>query len=301
MFKHLLVPLDGSNLAESVLPDAAYLSQALNASVTLIHIIEKNAPKEIHSDRHLTDSDEAFHYLEDIAKKSFPNKSDVKTHVHTTQESNVARSIAEHAEEFTPDLVILCSHGRGGMRDVLMGSIAQQVIALGETPVLLIRPEESPVPSIPFQKIFLPLDGNPEHEQSITVAADLARSLQANLHFMMAVPTYQTLHGEQAATGKLLPGATAAMLDLAEQGAEEYLNQQLDQLKDAQIQLSAEVARGDPVPTIVDAANRYGANLIVLGTHGKTGTDAFWSGSTASKIPGRTHIPLLLVPVLKSK
>jgi nucleotide-binding universal stress UspA family protein len=89
------------------------------------------------------------------------------------------------------------------------------------------------------------------------------------------------------------------MLDLAEQGAEEYLRRQMDQLKDIQIQLSAEVARGDPAAVIVEVANRLNANLIILGTHGKTGTDAFWSGSTTSKIPGRTHIPLLLVPVRK--
>jgi nucleotide-binding universal stress UspA family protein len=299
MFKHLLVPLDGSSLAETALPEAAYLSKALNASVTLVHIIERNAPKEIHSDRHLTESDEAFGYLEEIAEKSFPNKSDVKTHVHTTQESNVARSIVEHAQEFIPDLVILCSHGRGGMRDVLLGSIAQQVIALGETPVLLIRPGESPISSIPIQKILLPLDGNAEHEQGMAVGAGLARSLKASLHLMTVVPTFQNLRGEQAATGRLLPGATAAMLDLAEQGAEEYLLRQLDQLKDAQIQLSAEVARGDPAVVIVDAANRLNDNLIILGTHGKIGTDAFWSGSTTPKISGHTHIPLLLVPVLK--
>ncbi len=297
MFKHLLVPLDGSTLAETALPEAAYLSQALNASVTLIHIIERNAPKEIHSDRHLTDSDEAFSYLEDIAGKSFPDKRSVKTHVHTTQESNVARSIVEHALEFIPDLVILCSHGRGGMRDVITGSIAQQVIAFGETPVLLIRPGEKPFPSIPIQKILIPLDGNAEHEQGIAVAVGLAQSLQASLHLLTAVPTPQTLRGEQAATGRLLPGATAAMLDLAEQGAEEYLRRQMDQLKDVQIQLSAEVARGDPAAVIVDAANHLNANLIILGTHGKTGTDAFWSGSTTPKIPGRTRIPLLLVPV----
>ncbi len=68
MFKQLLVPLDGSRLAEAALPAAPYLAHILNASVKLVHIIEKNAPKEIHGDRHLTDNEEARTYLEDVAK-----------------------------------------------------------------------------------------------------------------------------------------------------------------------------------------------------------------------------------------
>ena len=59
MFKHLLVPLDGSKLSESALPAAVHLAQALDASVTLIHVIEKDAPREVHKDRHLTDPEEA--------------------------------------------------------------------------------------------------------------------------------------------------------------------------------------------------------------------------------------------------
>ena len=59
MFKHLLVPLDGSPLAEAALPAAAYLAQKLGASVTLLHVIEQDAPQEIHGERHLTDPDEA--------------------------------------------------------------------------------------------------------------------------------------------------------------------------------------------------------------------------------------------------
>jgi nucleotide-binding universal stress UspA family protein len=59
MFKHLLVPLDGSRLAEAALPAAACLAEQLGASITLIHIIERDASGEIHGERHLTTPDEA--------------------------------------------------------------------------------------------------------------------------------------------------------------------------------------------------------------------------------------------------
>ena len=297
MFKHLLVPLDGSHLAEAALPAAKFLAQKLLASVTLIHVIERNAPKEIHSERHLTDSDEARQYLGKIVEETFPKGFEVKTHVHTAEVSDVARSIADHTEEFTPDLVILCTHGRGGMRDLLFGSIAQQVIAFKKTPVLLIRPTEDQSKAFTCEKILVPLDGNSEHEQSLTAGVEFAQALKASLHLVMVVPTVGTLTGEQAATARLMPGATHVMLEAAELGAEDYLHQRLEGLKDLPIPLSAEVARGDPAEVIIETADQVKADLIVLSTHGKAGTEAFWSGSVAPKIAMRSQVPLLLVPV----
>lgn len=297
MFKHLLVPLDGSSLAESALPAAKFLSQRLHASVTLIHVIEQNAPKEIHSEHHLTEADEAARYLEKVAVEAFPPGSEVEIHVHSAQVDDVARSIVDHAEEFAPDLIIMCTHGRGGMRDLLFGSIAQQVIAFKKTPVLLVRPTEEQSQNFTCEKILVPLDGNPEHEQGLTAGVELSDSLGASLHLVMVVPTFGTLTGEQAAAARLLPGTTQAMLDATELGAEEYLRNCLETLKDRSSHLTAEVVRGDPAMVIIETASQAGADLIVLGTHGKAGTEAFWSGSVAPKIITRSQVPLLLVPV----
>ena len=68
MFKNILVPLDGSHLAEAALPAAASLAEKLNAPVTLLHIIEQNAPEAIHNERHLTKPEEAENYLQDLAQ-----------------------------------------------------------------------------------------------------------------------------------------------------------------------------------------------------------------------------------------
>ena len=298
MFKHLLVPLDGSHLAESALPAAAFFAQALNASVTLVHIIERNAPKEIHSDHHITEAEEGLAYLAEVAQRSFPETVPVETHVHTTQESDVARSIVDHSQEFTPDLVILCTHGRGGMRDLLFGNIAQQVIAAGKTPVLLIRPGlMASTEQFACHKVLLPLDGNPEHEQGVGLAGELCQGLGAELHLLMVVPTYGTLTGDAAATSRLMPGATSVMLEMAEMGAAEYLQRILANMKSYKLSVTAEVRRGEPVNVIGETSEEVNADLIVLGTHGKTGTDAFWSGSVTPKVSGRSRVPLLLVPV----
>ena len=94
MFKRLLVPLDGSRLAEAAIPAAHLLAQKAGASVALLHIIEKDAPTQIHGERHLTNIDEATAYLAEAAQR-FPPDIPVECHVHTLETANVARGIAD--------------------------------------------------------------------------------------------------------------------------------------------------------------------------------------------------------------
>ena len=301
MFKHLLVPLDGSKLAEASLPAAVMLSQALGSTVTLLHIIEKDVSPEIHGDRHLTNNDEACKYLDEVAQRFFPPNVQVETHVHTEQVSDITRSIVDHTGEFAPDLIVMCTHGEGGLKEIMMGSIAQQVIGRGKTPILLVKAgEEGAVPFTSFKKILVPLDGKAEHEQCLPVAAGLAQLFSANLALLTVVHTLGTLPGERAATGWMLPGATRAILDLDEQTAEEYLEKQAAERRANGLKVSTSVRRGDPAQQILAVAQAQGTDLIVLGTHGKGGMKAFWAGSVAPKVVVEAKSPLLLVPVKRN-
>ena len=304
MFKHLLVPLDGSALAEAALPAVFYLAQALGASVTLIHIIEADAPQEIHGERHLSEPDEACAYLENVAGM-FPKDLSVECHVHTLPASDVARGIVEHVDEFAPDLIVMCTHGSGGLRGLVVGSIAQQAIALGKTPLLLIHPGK-PAPSSasgggsgwgPLRRLLVPLDGNADHEQALTVARGLAGSCGAELYLLMAVHTSGSLTWQPAATARMLPSMTDAYLDLAQEDGVAYLRRCLTALQGSGLVVAAEVQRGDPADVIVKTATKAQADLIVLSTHARSQMDAFWSGSVTPKVASRSHLPLLLVPV----
>jgi nucleotide-binding universal stress UspA family protein len=298
MFKHVLIPLDGSKLAEAALPAAAFVAKNMGASVTLIHIIEKNAPAEIHGEAHLRDPQEALAYLDSVARAAFPPSVRVSTHVHTEEESNIPRSIVDHAGEYDPDLIILCSHGSGGLRDLLFGSIAQQVINAGATPVMIIHPRSSgEAQTFNCQQLLVPVDAEAGHEQGIETAAGLARHCAMKMQLLAVIPTLGTLPGEHAATGILLPAATRAMLEIAEENAREYLAGWIKRLRADDIAVSVQVERGDPAQVIVAASRATGADLIVLGTHGKSGQDAFWAGSVAPKVASQVHVPLLLVPV----
>jgi nucleotide-binding universal stress UspA family protein len=298
MFKHLLVPLDGSRLAEAALPAAAYLAESLGARVTLVHAIEQRAPQEVHGEHHLADPDEAEAYLQEVAGRAFPAGVPVDWHVHTTEVSDVADSLIEHTTELGPDLIVMCTHGRGGLRSWLWGSIAQQVIARGTTPVLLIQPDSSGQ-TLPFtcKRLLVPLDGNPEHEQGLVVAVGLAQVCGAELHLMAVVHTLSTLPGQRAATARLLPAATSLLLDLSGEGAEELLRRKVAELEPLGLSSTVRVCRGDPATAIVRTAQEVNADLVILGTHGKAGMDAFWSGSVAPQVSSRSRAPLLLVPV----
>ena len=298
MFKHILVPIDGSLLAEAALPAASFLAEKLQARVTLMHVMERNAPDKVHGQPHLKNPQDAERYLKELAKRSFPEGIRVDCHVHANEVDDVAGSIVAHADELTHDLVIMCSHGRGAALHLFLGSIAQSVIALGAKPVLITHPDEQGRPPVfSCRHILVPMDDNPEHAKALPVSKDLARACNATLHIVSVIPELATLSGDQAAASKMLPGTTSQLLDLTAQDANKYFQEMVDGLRQEGFEASAHVLRGDPASVIVEAAVRAQIDLIVISTHGKTGMNAFWSGSVAHRICSQSRVPLLLIPI----
>ena len=299
MFKNILVPLDGSNLSEASLVPAAILAEKFKAPVTLLHVIEQDAPSEVHADRHLTKPDEAIAYLEDIAKRAFPAKVKVKTHVHTAPVADVTRSIVEHiTTEFKPDLIVTCTHGKSGIRDALFGSIAQQIVTQVKIPLLLIKPVS---PRFKLEKILVPLDPDSAHDYSFPFAESLAQAFKAELHLLSVIPTFSALADEQAAAGNLMPVTTQAFLDMKEENARQDLQNHVDALKKNGLTASVEIVRGDPASVIIKTAEHTDMDVIVLSTHRRKGMGAFWARSVAPKVAQKTKIPLLLIPLSQNE
>ena len=166
-FRRLLVPLDGSRLAEAVLPVGARLADECGATVVLQHVIEKDAPTQVHGERHLQSREEAQAYLAEVAQRLASPGRDVECHTHAVRAADVAESIALDAEEHAIDLTILCTHGAGGIRAALWGTVAQQVLQHSTRPILLIRaPLDGSPATLAPQTIMVSLDG--------TIAAEAA-------------------------------------------------------------------------------------------------------------------------------
>ena len=280
------------------MPIVIHLAQKLQAAVTLVHVIEKNAPAKIHGEPHLSRPEEAEYYLDDVERRFFPPGLRVDKHVHKTAITDVAGSIAEHSREFKSDLVVMCTHGRSGMRKLLFGSIAQQVVSAKVTPVLLIRPTEGGTAAFLSGRPFLvPLDGTAAREQALPFAALLASACEVDLKLLMVVPTLQTLSGVETTSRILLPATTQEILAFASEDAEEYVRQLLSSLGANGPRATAEIRRGDLAEVIVTEAHRLGVDMIIMGTLGTVGLNAFWSSSLAPRVTERTHLALLLVPV----
>jgi nucleotide-binding universal stress UspA family protein len=294
--KHLIVPLDGSRLAEAALPVTRQLAQKLGAPVTLVHLIERHPPQQIHGEQHLSDPAEAEEYLSKLRHRLFPSDPRVEQHVHATQVTNVPRAIADHAAELGSDLVVMCAHGQTGLRKLLFGSIAQRVAASGAVPVLLIRPGEAgAAPILTERPVLVLLDGSVVDSQSLPLAAALAKVSGVTLHLVVAVPTLRTLSGVGAASGLLLPAATKNILQLAHADASEYLARQIALLRADGLRVFGEVLRGEPSDIVARTARQVGPDLIVLGIHNEEGLAGFLSTSAVSKLADSTHLPLLLV------
>ena len=211
---------------------------------------------------------------------------------------DVAGSIVAHTEELAYDLVIMCSHGRGAALHLFLGSIAQSVIARGSHPVLITHPDpQGTPPSFSCRHLLVPMDNDPEHAQALPVSKDLARACGATLHLVTVVPDLGALSSGKAMATRLLPGTTNRLQYLATQDAENYFREIEGGLWQEGFQARAHVLRGEPASVIVEAAQAAVIGLIVLGTHGKTGMDAFWAGSVAHRIVSQSRIPLLLIPV----
>ena len=296
--RRLLVPLDGSRLAETVVPFAIALGARLGARVILLHVMERAAPAVVHGDRHLTDTVQAEEYLAGVAAR-FAGAVEVERHVHPNPQNDVANSIADHAVDLNADLIVLCTHGRGNARRMLFGSVAQRVVNRGTTPILLLRPDDRVRPAdadaLDVRRIVAPLDGGAASEAVLPLVAVLASAYRAAVTLVRVVPTLATVTGEQAGVAKFTPSATAASLDLEDTAADTYLRAVATCLRAGHTDISVVVVRGEPAHKILEIAARTDAGIIAMATHGRAGLDAFVSGSVASIVAAKYPRPILLV------
>lgn len=294
--RNLLVPLDGSRAAEAAIPLATFLGQHLGATITLLHIVEYTPPPKVHGEPHLQTAAQAEDYLEEVASTLTGRGVRIQIHVHSDPETDVAASIVAHRVEQAADLVVMSTHGRGGMRNWVLGSIAQRVVQQG-SPVLLVRSDLLGGPPERIQRVRVALDGTVSSEASLPMAAAIAVGCRVPMDLMIVVPTVATLRSEQRSVAAFLPSTVAALLDLEAEAAAEYLQvvgQRLE--KEYGLRIALEIRRGDPSTEIIRATHRD--LLLAMATHGRYGLASLWAGGVAARVMADTRAPVLLVPGL---
>ncbi len=292
--ERLLLPLDGSGRAEAAVKLAAFLARRLGAELVLLHIVERRPPERVHGEPHLRTAAEAEAYLDRVSARLRELGVAARTHVHAGPEADVAAAIAAHLQEQAGDLIVMSTHGRGGVRGWVLGSIAQQVVRRG-CPVLLVRPEVPGGPPEGISRVVVPLDGTPTGEAALPLAAAIAAGCGLPVTLLTVVPLVGTIRPEQRPVATFLPAATAAMLDLEAGAAAEYLRAVAARLEpEFGLQVSFEVRRGDPVAEVVKVAERD--VLVAMAARGRYGLAGLWEGSVSARVLAASRGPVLLVP-----
>lgn len=184
MFENILVPLDGSRLAECVIPHAIAFGEANQSQVHLLRVVV-SSPEDPRADpgdpldwkcRKM----EAEAYLERIAAR-FLDRG-IRAHFKVG-EGQPAEAIVDYGHGADIDLVMLSSHGRDGLTGWNMSSVVQKVILRAQTSIMLIRAQQPDDPGAAhrYRRILLPLDGSRRAESVLPTAVDLSRSWSAEL------------------------------------------------------------------------------------------------------------------------
>jgi nucleotide-binding universal stress UspA family protein len=294
VFQHILVPLDGSTLAEDVLEPVVTMASALGSQVTLLHVLEREAPTRVHGEAHITDAATGAHYLGQVADRIHGRVPDVQVHIHSRPIDDVAAAINAHAAEFGVDLVAMCKHGGSGLRQALMGGIALRILKGGGTAVLLrSKPQDTPQP-YKLERLLVPLDLEHDHTAGLEVSARVATATGASIHLITAVATVSRAP-RSAVPVSLSPRAEAAEIEMQIEDTDKYLGEQENELRRLGLNVSREVIRGEPVDSILGAAGRLSADLVVMTTHARSGVEGWYRGSTGFRVISRAHQTLLLL------
>jgi nucleotide-binding universal stress UspA family protein len=309
MYRTLLVPLDGSPFGEAALPLAAALAQATGAGLSLCLVHDPSAyirfsPGDVAIPPH--DSGfmqqvvaEQRAYLDDVVARC------VAAGVPATAawlEGTVVEAIHERAQVLGADLIVLSTHGRGGLARVWIGSVATSLIGRATLPILLVRPAEGAAPAAgaPIDAtaaraafgapVLVTLDGSPFAEQVLEHARTLAAAMGSPLELFLAV---------EPGSVRLAPfGAEALLADESallqeERDAAEYL-ERVARRFDIPTATRSVTTDMSPARAIIERVAASPHAAVALATHGRSGLSRLLLGSVADKLLRTIDRPLLV-------
>jgi nucleotide-binding universal stress UspA family protein len=294
----ILVPLDGSDLAERAAPVAAELARKAGAALELVHVHVPLPAEPIYVDG-LPVLDEHLHPLRKRHEQVYLDRAVERLAAGVTArgvilEGGAASALAAHARNAGAALVVMTTHGRGGLERAWLGSVAEALVRLSPVPVLLVRPAAAAVPAA-FRRILVPLDGSAMGEAVLEHAARLARlDPGAELVLLQVVqPVGSAVWVPDAAVLASWPTGDLARRD--EENARLYLRGVADRLDKQGLHVRAGVRVGGTVAlAILDAVKEEKVDLVALSTHGRSGLARLALGSTADKVLRGCPVPVLV-------
>ena len=284
MYERILVPLDGSELAEGALPYVEEVAARLNSEVILFTVCVAGDCLERPMRAYLEKKAGELESLE------------IKASL-LVAEGNVANEILDFAEKNNIGLIIISTHGRSGISRWALGSIANKVMQGSRIPILLIRSSkpEAVLAEKELQNILVPLDGSRFAEGVIPYVEGLAGGMNSEVTLLRVIEPIEhpsfARHAVEFDEGKYVK----ALMSTAERKAKRYLSKIERALRDEDVEVSSALLVGKPTQTILQYADDNSVSLIALATHGFSGITRWAYGSVASKIIEGSSMPILLV------
>ena len=300
MFERILIPLDGSPRAELILTQMARIMRLKDSEFILCQ--SSHVPMDIETPKTTSFYDQrrrdAKSYLEEAAGRYSDRGARVRIRVGEGSPSELILDAA-HAEGAT--MIAMTTHGRTGIARWSMGSVAEKVVRGGTVPVLLLRsfrPSEhggmDPVAAeeLPFRKILVPVDGSAPSLASVGPALEFGTLTGAEMMVLHVRPFVSP-------PGPLLPGMEAA-LPLFQPptpvpGEDPVITPAADRFRASGLKVTAVSVEGDAAAEILDRSAAHDVDLIVMGTHGRSGLSRWLTGSVAERVLRSATVPLLLV------
>jgi len=298
MYKRILVPLDGSPLAEQVLPYVRFLARGFHCPVTLLRAVE--APPNIsltdpgygmYQNQSATLRLEAREYVARIAESMKQDGLEVSSVV---QVGNPALAIINEATKEPATLITMSTHGRSGIMRWFLGSVTDRVLHATRNPLLIIRvQEESELKQeVRLDTVIVPLDGSSLAEQVLPHVAPIAKALGLKVALVRITPV-------AAEFAHYIEYVPAPYLDLAQDVDEEastYLHRINRGLKlQGVANVEEHVLHGHPAVAIVDFARSISDNMVAMSSHGRSGIGSWLLGSITGLVARHCGDPVLVI------
>ena len=276
----IVVPLDGSALAEEALPHAVLLARKLDVPLRLLRVVPEDATPEVGA--------EARAYVEDVAKRLA-----VAAHGEIRY-GDPAGEIIDYVQEQPDPLIVMTTHGRGGVGRWISGSVADKVVRHAGVPVLLLRSGVTHAVPDTLRTLLVPLDGSALAEVALPYAVELAARTGATIHLVRVVDVPAMLYQSWVQ----MPASADIINQLEQdlvQDAESYLTMVAEQLRSQGVDVKTRVRSGLPVAELLALEQEVQPDLVVMATHGRSGLSRLVLGSVAERLLREGTVPLLLV------
>jgi nucleotide-binding universal stress UspA family protein len=296
MFKHILLPLDGSSLAERVLPHAIAMSKAFNSQVTLLRVIHKGSEEDtnniVNPMAWQMRKSEAEAYLYSVQNRLEDVEVDSKIRI---MEGNPAQQIIEFARNEAVDLIILSSHGSSGVSAWNINSTVQKVLLRAFMPVMIIRAyieEYDSLLGLKYERLFLPLDGSKRAECILPLAKSISEAQDSKVFLTHIIET-PTLPSQMPLQDDV-KNIVDQLIEIKFNEASSYINEVKDQFNPNRVEV---IIEGSEKPSIAmhNVIDREQIDLVLLSAHGYSGESRWPYGSIALNFIVFGTTPLIIL------